>query len=647
MAPWVNENNTIRHNPEWLESKKLVDILNFADKDPEKLADNLDKLDIWNVTAWLFTSEMMNAISKNEESVKDFEKKPDWIEPTKWTTKTKPINSISEIINNSDKEIKVEPVVLQKISTDSMQTLDKNHALSLLELTEDIKIREKAQREAWWKLSKSYNEAISQIAWKSPGETMWWKLSWLLDNLGNADIWEIFALFLGIISKVLKGDFDFDLDLEDWEGLTKEQEYKNTLINEWVNDMSSQYLEWENWWVNLEYKDEIWKRYNKYKGYITNLWLQHWVSHIIIISDLKRLNPSADPSLSNWKNYGLYQFPMWDKFNAIGSDKEYKDTWKLWKAMSNKVWRELDPLDPIDQIEAWVALISYIKNLHQITDRQAATLLAKWLVEENGKIKDLIDLSDKDKLEIFNDNSEISPMWSDETYNWMFKWLDKNKKEKILKKYSEKLYWEENTINNPTNLAILAKAQWYLWVSEATWNNDWDPSRLFSQGRNEMWCANFITTILYQVWAINKKTRNNWKTISAKLLQKVLIEQWFDMLPNPGIDNIMPGDVIFMNSKNSNSWRHVWIVDKVRFNGTIVTIEWNRNDSVSRWTYKLEELTGLNFTVVRVSDSASNHINKESWLSAKLTGVLDRTFNKNSVKGHIKEYDNFVIKICW
>jgi len=29
-----------------------------------------------------------------------------------------------------------------------MQTLDKNHALSLLELTEDIKIREKAQREA-------------------------------------------------------------------------------------------------------------------------------------------------------------------------------------------------------------------------------------------------------------------------------------------------------------------------------------------------------------------------------------------------------------------------------------------------------------------------------------------------------------------
>jgi len=384
----------------------------------------------------------------------------------------------------------------------------------------------------------------------------------------------------------------------------------------------------------------IWHKYLKYRLDILRIKNEYWIPENIIISDLKRLNPQADPALKNWNKYWLYQFPMWDKFFESWSQKAYEDTGNLWRLMSSKANRKLNPLNPVDQIEAWVALIHYVQYLHQITSRQAATLIAKWLIDDKWWI-DLNKLSDEDKRNIFLE-TDISSKWWNEKYWDVIKNLPEKRRKEILDKMADKLYWEKDVMYNPTDSAILGKAQWYLWVSEATWNNDWDPSRLFSQSRIEMWCANFVTTILYQNWVINEKTRNNWQTRSAAWLQKILGKNWFTEYRNPDLNNIKPWDIIFVNSKSSNSWRHVWIIDSVMFNWQIITIEWNRSNSVSKWKYTLNKLKNLNFAILRPSKKLLNRIDRKTWLPTKLVKKLDKWID--NVKDNISNYNNLINK---
>jgi hypothetical protein len=130
-------------------------------------------------------------------------------------------------------------------------------------------------------------------------------------------------------------------------------------------------------------------------------------------------------------------------------------------------------------------------------------------------------------------------------------------------------------------LSVVEIAKRYLGVRESNKRDDGPPSWLFSDGRREAWCANFVKT-LFEL--SGNPLPGRWERLqsSSEMLRQLKSEGAY--FPR-GQKTPKPGDIVFFKLRKG-PWpsTHVGIVEKVE-GDRIVTIEGNYSNSVKRVTH--------------------------------------------------------------
>lgn len=140
-----------------------------------------------------------------------------------------------------------------------------------------------------------------------------------------------------------------------------------------------------------------------------------------------------------------------------------------------------------------------------------------------------------------------------------------------------------------SGLQALRAAQSQIGVREASGNNDGLPSQRYSGGRNQPWCADFVS------WSF-RQTGHELPGNQRRLAGVSYMESQMKAAGKLHKETPKPGDIIFFRNRmasDKGSGRHVGIVEKVE-GGRVFTIEGNSGNSVRRRSYPLDatKITG-------------------------------------------------------
>lgn len=160
----------------------------------------------------------------------------------------------------------------------------------------------------------------------------------------------------------------------------------------------------------------------------------------------------------------------------------------------------------------------------------------------------------------------------------------------------------KNVKRDGLGAAIAAKASSFI----GKVNNDAEGNRLFSGGKNQAWCQDFVSWNLGAVTDKLPKTMTTTsspiafrdKAISLGCYQKVLSSDRINWAKN----NIHKGDVIVKSGKGQ-SGLHVAIVLDVKDDGTIVAVSGNSGNAVKRNNYNINK--GDIYGVVDIEKAAN------------------------------------------
>ncbi|MBI5496511.1 MAG: peptidoglycan-binding protein [Deltaproteobacteria bacterium] len=131
----------------------------------------------------------------------------------------------------------------------------------------------------------------------------------------------------------------------------------------------------------------------------------------------------------------------------------------------------------------------------------------------------------------------------------------------------------------------LASAQTQVGVREATGNNDGTPSQRYMNGRQEPWCANFVSWNFRQAGHPLPGNQRSLASVQYMEDQMKANNAWF----RRGTQEPKPGDIIFFANRGASdagNGRHVGMVERVE-NGKVYTVEGNSSDAVRRRSYDL------------------------------------------------------------
>lgn len=131
--------------------------------------------------------------------------------------------------------------------------------------------------------------------------------------------------------------------------------------------------------------------------------------------------------------------------------------------------------------------------------------------------------------------------------------------------------------------AALQAAKSQIGVREASGNNDGIPSQRFSGGRNQPWCADFVSWSFRQSGHPLPGNQRRLASVSYMESQMKQAGKYHQGTPKAG-------DIIFFQTRgtsDSGPGRHVGIVDRVE-NGRVYTVEGNSGNSVRERSYPLD-----------------------------------------------------------
>ena len=136
--------------------------------------------------------------------------------------------------------------------------------------------------------------------------------------------------------------------------------------------------------------------------------------------------------------------------------------------------------------------------------------------------------------------------------------------------------------------AVATKASSYI----GKVNSDAEGNRLFSGGRNQAWCQDFVSWIL---GAVTNKLPKVMTTTSSPIVFRDKADKMgcYNRVPSSNRvqwakNNIHKGDVIIKSGKGQ-SGLHVAIALDVKDDGTIIAVSGNSSDSVKRNTYNINK----------------------------------------------------------
>ena len=143
----------------------------------------------------------------------------------------------------------------------------------------------------------------------------------------------------------------------------------------------------------------------------------------------------------------------------------------------------------------------------------------------------------------------------------------------------------------PLRERIVAAAEGYLGISEATGKNDGKPSELFTFGEHKPWCAGMVARIFKDCGA--ELPGKPWLLPSVEYMEGMMRASnrhlaWKDYA------RVLPGDIIFFSwrvgSDRALGGRHCGIVTSVD-GAHVHTIEGNVGDAVRRKRHAVTSAT--------------------------------------------------------
>lgn len=167
-------------------------------------------------------------------------------------------------------------------------------------------------------------------------------------------------------------------------------------------------------------------------------------------------------------------------------------------------------------------------------------------------------------------------------------------KSTLPEKKSQSYYSKPALYNNPVRITgnigsdIVSSAKQYLGFNE----ND-NSYKLFTQGRSEAWCADFVSYTVKEAYRKNgKKVPPGFGSSSVSGLRQWGINNncYFSLDSKTGKNTaiaqyIKPGDVVIFK----NGVSHTGIVTKVNSDGSFQTIEGNTSDKVAYRNYSAND----------------------------------------------------------
>lgn len=158
--------------------------------------------------------------------------------------------------------------------------------------------------------------------------------------------------------------------------------------------------------------------------------------------------------------------------------------------------------------------------------------------------------------------------------------------------------------------SVIGKAMAHLGKRETT-QNAGPEIRMFTCGKNEPWCADFVSYVLWEAGVPIASGENGWKVASVAAIREhfTRLGRWTNIKTlgsNSVPDCVKPGDLITWTKDNASgegTKGHIGIVEKVQ-DGKVYTIEGNtrgegstRPDMVARKEHKITDLINDRGTV--------------------------------------------------